>query len=45
VEGIAEAGQFDTEKGTGVVLQLDIEDAIGLKSQLNAIKAEIEEQL
>ncbi|MEM0909726.1 MAG: P-II family nitrogen regulator [Pseudomonadota bacterium] len=45
VEGIAEAGEFDKSKGSGVVLQLDIEDAIGLKSQLNAIKAEIEEQI
>ena len=45
VEGIAEAGDFENSKGAGVVLQIDIEDAIGLKSQLNAIKEEIEEQL
>ena len=45
VEGIAEAGEFDKRKGAGVVMQLDIEDAIGLKSQLDAIKAEIEEEI
>ncbi len=45
LEGIAEAGKFDTEKGAGVALQLDLEDAIGLSSQFDAIKEEIEEQL
>ncbi len=45
VEEIAKAGEFGIEKGTGVVMQLDIEDVIGLGSQINAIKEEIEEQL
>ena len=45
VEGIAEAAEFGTKKGAGVALQLDIEDAIGLDSQLDAIKEEIETQL
>ena len=45
LEGIAEAGDFDTEKGAGVALQVDLEDAIGLSSQFDAIKEEIEEQL
>lgn len=45
VEGIAEAGEFDQRKGAGVVMQIDIEDAIGLGSQINAIKEEIEEQI
>jgi len=45
VEGIAEVGEFGIKKGAGVVFQLDIEDAIGLDSQMNAIKEEIEEQL
>jgi len=45
LEEIAEAGEFHKTKGAGVVLQIDIEDVIGLDSQLNAIKEEIEEQL
>lgn len=45
LEGIAKVGEFDQKKGTGVVLQLDIEDAIGLTSQLSAIKEEIEEKI
>jgi len=45
VEGIAKVGEFGTKKGAGVALQLDIEDAIGLDSQFNAIKEEIEERL
>lgn len=45
LEGISEVGEFDDVKGAGVALQIDIEDAIGLKSQLDKIKEEIEEQI
>lgn len=43
LETIAEAGCFTTEPGTGVVFQLDIEDAIGLESQVKALKLALEE--
>lgn len=33
LETIAVAGRFEEEPGTGVVIQFDIEDAIGLESQ------------
>ncbi len=45
LEGIAEVGEFDTKRRAGVALQIDIEDAIGLNSQLEKIKEEIEEQI
>ena len=45
LEGIADVGKFDQRKGAGVVMQIDIEDAIGLKNQLSAIKEEIKEQI
>ncbi len=45
LEGIGEAGHFGKKSGTGVALQLDIEDAVGLDQQLNVIKHEIEDQI
>ena len=45
LEGIAEKGHFSDKPGAGVVFQVPIEDAMGLGSQLDAIKEEIEEQI
>ena len=45
LETIATAGHFDEEPGTGIAFQVDIEDAVGLKSQIPAILHEIEEEL
>ncbi len=44
LERIAEVGQFDTP-GTGVAFQIDIEDAVGLRSQIEKISSEIEEKI
>ncbi len=43
MEGIAEIANFKTESGTGIAMQLNIEDAIGLKAQWQAIENEIED--
>jgi nitrogen regulatory protein PII len=45
LETIAEAGRFDEEPGTGIVFQLSIEDAVGLRSQLPTLMEEIEEEI
>jgi len=45
LEGIAEAGEFDSKTGTGIAVQIDIEDAVGLKHQIGAIEEEIEDKL
>ena len=45
LEAIGEAGQFDDEAGAGVAFQIDIEDAVGLSSQLPEIKREIEDKI
>lgn len=45
LEGIAESGNFDTAKGAGIAFQLDIEDVIGIGSQIEAIKEELEDEL
>lgn len=43
LETVARAGRFEEEPGSGVAFQIDIEDALGLRHQAEAIKHEIEE--
>lgn len=45
LETIARAGRFDEETGAGMAIQIDIEDAVGLKTQTPTLLTEIEEQL
>lgn len=41
LETICAAGDFETEPGAGLAFQLDIEDAVGLSTQLPKIMEEI----
>ena len=45
LERIAEAGGFDAKTGTGIAFQLNLEDAVGLSSQIGTISSEIEEEI
>ena len=45
LEAIAAAGRFDDEPGSGIALQIAIEDAVGLKTQLPTLQHEIEEEV
>ena len=45
LETIAKAGKFDEEPGSGIAIQIEIEDAVGLKTQEEALINEIEESL
>jgi hypothetical protein len=45
LEQIAQACHFDDTPGTGIAFQVDIEDAVGLTSQIGTISEEIEEKL
>lgn len=45
LEGISEVAQFDTGSGTGIAMQLDIEDAVGMKAQIQTIEQEIEDKI
>ena len=45
LETISKAGRFDEEPGSGVAVQIEIEDAVGLKSQKEVLIHEIEEAL
>lgn len=44
MEAISKACNFETEPGTGVAFQIDIEDAIGLKGQIESIEQEISKE-
>ena len=45
LEAIAAAGKFDEEPGSGIAIQVPIEDAVGLRTQLPALQQEIEDEL
>jgi nitrogen regulatory protein PII len=45
LESVAEAGQFDGEAGSGIAFQVDIEDAIGLTSQIEELSKRIGEEI
>ena len=44
LEAIGEACDFDIKPGTGVAIQVDIEDAIGLEGQIKSIEQAIREE-
>ena len=45
LETIRDTGGFETEPGAGIAFQLDIEDAVGLNTQLSTLMGELEEDL
>ena len=45
LEAVAAAGKFEAEPGSGIVFQLDIEDTIGLRSQVETIERRIGDEL
>ncbi len=45
LEKIAVVGRFNEEHGAGIAFQIAIEDAVGLKTQLQTLSQEIEDQI
>ncbi|MBT6119449.1 MAG: P-II family nitrogen regulator [Rhodospirillaceae bacterium] len=45
LEAIAREARFDEEPGSGIAFQIDIEDAVGLGSQIGTIQQEIEDEI
>ena len=45
LEEIATVGAFDEKSGSGIAVQLDIEDAVGLSHQIQEIQHEIEDEI
>ncbi|SFC20994.1 nitrogen regulatory protein P-II family [Marinospirillum celere] len=45
LEKIAEVGEFDDTPGTGIALQMDVEDALGVKHQIESLSAELKNKI
>ena len=45
LEHIGEVGKFDEEPGTGIAIQIDVEDAVGIMHQAEHIVDIVEDQL
>ena len=43
LETIARVGKFDETSGTGIAFQVDVEDAIGVRHQIQALEGTLEE--
>ena len=45
LENIGDVCRFDEKPGSGIAFQIDIEDVVGLASQLETISSEIEDMI
>lgn len=45
LEGIAEAGEFESKPGSGIAIQIDVEDAVGVTAQVAKLHEIVEEEL
>ena len=45
LESIATVGQFDDKPGTGIAIQIDVEDVVGISHQIRELSAVVEEEL
>ncbi len=45
LEKVATAGEFDEIPGTGIAFQIDVEDAIGVRHQIEVLAGTIEDRL
>lgn len=45
LEKIRDVGEFDTSAGTGIAIQIDVEDAVGVAHQIEKLTDVVEEAL
>ncbi|MFC1695348.1 P-II family nitrogen regulator [Pseudomonadota bacterium] len=45
LEKIAAVGEFDETSGTGIAFQVDVEDAIGVRHQMQVLAEAVEERI
>ena len=45
LEAIARIGEFDSDPGSGIAFQIDVEDAVGVTRQVSELSAIVEEKL
>ncbi len=45
LETIENVGEFDEKPGTGIAIQIDVEDAVGVSHQIKTLKDIVEEEI
>lgn len=45
LETIEKAGQFDEKPGTGIAIQIDVEDAVGVSHQIQTLQGIVEDEI
>lgn len=45
LETIERAGEFDKKPGTGIAIQIDVEDAVGVSHQIQTLQTIVEEEI
>ncbi len=45
LEKIADVGEFEARPGTGIAIQIDVEDAVGVKHQIEQLVGVVEAEL
>jgi nitrogen regulatory protein PII len=45
LETISRVGKFDETPGTGIAMQVDVEDALGVRHQIRALSETVEDEL
>ncbi len=45
LEHIARVGRFDEERGNGIAVQIDVEDAVGVVRQTQQLRGTVEDEL
>lgn len=45
LEHVCEIGEFDEKPGTGIAIQIDVEDAVGISHQAQQLSEVVEDQL
>jgi len=45
LETVAKAGQFEEKPGSGIALQVDVEDAVGISHQVEKLSETVQEEI
>ena len=45
LERICEAGEFEEQPGSGIAIQLDVEDAVGVSHQMSTLASRVEQEI
>ncbi|MGS0676097.1 P-II family nitrogen regulator [Shewanella sp. 0m-4] len=45
LETVSEVGEFDSDSGKGIAIQIDVEDAVGVAHQVQKLSRDIEDQI